>query len=195
MPGGARDVLSKLNAPKRYACAESFGFNLAERTRFKESSAYGRSLSHSAHGYFGSQVARHAKKWFLKDRIARSAAFRRCMCGGPSSKSILFFINAFRKSAENSLSNMYLIGCSPRCFNFVFFSLRLWCSQRPVLFLVVQAILRWSHNGTPEGCIHYLCWNATGNGLLGKYMLFVLARMFRSRRLRYAFSDSCLDFE
>ena len=71
--------------------------------------AWSRSLSHSLIGKSGGHDANPARKWFLKVRIARSAALRRWMYGGANSKSNLLFIIALFKSSEHSLSNMYCL--------------------------------------------------------------------------------------
>ena len=62
VPGGARGVLSKLNIPSMYECADSFGFTLHMRDRLRVSSACGSNLSHNCIGDDGCTVHSPAMK-------------------------------------------------------------------------------------------------------------------------------------
>ena len=88
VPGGANGDLLKSKLPNKYAQADKFGLTLELRSKFRVNSAWVTNLSHSRNGKSGSQVAKPAKKRFLKVRIARSAALRLCWCGGTSLYSI-----------------------------------------------------------------------------------------------------------
>ena len=91
IPGGARGVLLKSKGPNKYACADNFGLTLAVRNKFKVSSDWTKSLSHSTIGKLQSQVAKPAIRWFLKVHIPRSDALRRCILGVVSSYSFICF--------------------------------------------------------------------------------------------------------
>ena len=74
----------KSNRPYRAEYAENLGLYRRFRRRLRVSSAWGNSRSHSLAGKVGSAMHNVVMKWALKVWIARSAAFRRCTCGGTS---------------------------------------------------------------------------------------------------------------
>ena len=82
VPGGAIGVVLKSKLPNNAAYADNDWFRRAERSKFNVILHCGRSRSHSREGNCGSHVYKPAIRWFLYVRIARSAAFRRWMCGG-----------------------------------------------------------------------------------------------------------------
>ena len=84
MPGGASGVALKSKFPKMAAWAEREGLRLEDLTRLRVRTAWGRSLSYSAIGNFGSHVDKPAIRWFLKVLIALSAELCLCRCGGTS---------------------------------------------------------------------------------------------------------------
>lgn len=109
-PAGPNGVASKLKGPKRSSHAESEGLQWLARRRFSVSSACGMSRSHRSAGKVGAVPARMDRKWALNVRIARSAAFRRCTCGGTSWKVHPFDVIAFWKAMLASLSRICIIG-------------------------------------------------------------------------------------
>ena len=94
-PAGPSGVASKLNTPKRSSHAEIVGLHQLERSRFRVSSACGRSRSHRSAGKEGAAPARTARKWSLKVRMALLAALRRWTCGGMSWNVHPFVVIAF----------------------------------------------------------------------------------------------------
>ena len=74
VPGGASGVLLKSNAPYSWAYAERFGLRWEARSRLRVRSACGSKQSHSVRLKPGSVPQSVAMKWFLKVRMARSAA-------------------------------------------------------------------------------------------------------------------------
>ena len=77
VPGGAIGVLLKSKLPWSWLQAERFGLMREVRSKLSVMTAWGRSLSQRYSGKFLSVLQRPAMKWFLKVRMARSAAFRR----------------------------------------------------------------------------------------------------------------------
>ena len=84
VPGGPIGVRLKSNALLSCAYAESFGLMRDPCNKFRVVRASGKRQSHSRNGNSGSVLQRMAIKWFLKARIARSAALRRCIPAGVS---------------------------------------------------------------------------------------------------------------
>ena len=70
-------VLLKSYCPQTWAYAESFGLMRDPRRRLSVQVACGSRRSHRWMGKFGSVVHSPAIRWFLKVRMARSAALRR----------------------------------------------------------------------------------------------------------------------
>ena len=62
VPGGANGVALKLNSPKRYAQADSFGLHLTDRKRLSVSTALLINLSHWFRGKLGSHNAKPVLK-------------------------------------------------------------------------------------------------------------------------------------
>ena len=109
VPGGASSVQLKSNGPKTYAYVDSLGLTQDERRRLSVIVACKIKRSHSCNGKSGSQVARPAKKWFLKVRIALSAALRWCIFGGANLNVFLCFVKAYFSSLLHSLSRIFFL--------------------------------------------------------------------------------------
>ena len=84
------------------------------RSKLRVMSACGRSFSHRIKGKSGSVLQRPAMKWFLKVRMARSAALRRWMWGGASWKSMSWLSMNCMSAVDASLSSRWRLGLSPR---------------------------------------------------------------------------------
>ena len=91
VPGGARGVWLKLKLRKVAAYAERLGWRREDRRRFNVMSYCGNNLYHSWIGKFGLSVSIPARELLSHVWIARSAAFRRCTCGGTSWKVTWYF--------------------------------------------------------------------------------------------------------
>ena len=119
VPGGAMGVRLKSKGPSNMVWADIFGFRRAGRNMLSVVVACGMSRSQRWVGKVGSVLQSPAIKWFFHVRMARSAALRRCMCGGTSWKSTsLVRLNAF-KALDASLSNQWICGRKPllvRCW-------------------------------------------------------------------------------
>ena len=93
----------------------------------------GNNLSHYWIGKFRSSVAIPARKLFFRVWIARSAAFRKCKCGGTSWKFPWYFLNALRSSSLHSLSRMWISGAWPL----------VWSLRKIILQLAVSSADWW----------------------------------------------------
>ena len=82
VPGGPSGVAIKLKAPCSWAYAESLLLMVDVRSRLRVMVAWSMRRSHRCLGNDGSHEHRVEMKWFLKVRIARSAALARCWLGG-----------------------------------------------------------------------------------------------------------------
>ena len=94
VPGGPIGVRLKSNTPLSCAYAESFGLMRDPRNKFRVVRAWGKRRSHRRNGSSGSVLQRMAIKWFLKVRIARSAALRRCL---PASVSCKIYVRTVER--------------------------------------------------------------------------------------------------
>jgi hypothetical protein len=105
IPGGASGVRLKSKSPCTCAYAERCAWRRLDRSRLRVCRACGRSRSHKFMGKSGGTELRPAMKWFLNVRMARSAAFRRCTCGGDNWTSMCWASMNWRSALDASLSN------------------------------------------------------------------------------------------
>jgi hypothetical protein len=63
-------------------------------------------------GGLGLHVARPEQKWFFQVWMARSAELRLWLCGGTRWKLTLYFVKAFLRSSEHSLSRIWSLGAN-----------------------------------------------------------------------------------
>ena len=111
-PGGASGVRLKSNVPYSWAHAERFGLMRLPLSKLSVISAWGMRRSHRSRGNWGSVLHKPAMKWLLNVLMARSAAFRRCMCGGTNWKSTCCSCMYCFSCSEHSLSRRCNFGTS-----------------------------------------------------------------------------------
>ena len=105
--------LLKSYGPKSCDQAECFGLIREPCIKLIVRTACGMSLSHKCMGNLASVVHNPAMKWFLKVRIARSAALVRCWPGAASWYLISLVLKYIFIMSEHSLSSMCSCGPHP----------------------------------------------------------------------------------
>jgi hypothetical protein len=108
VPGGAIGWASKSYAPLVPSHADILGCAGHGRSRLTVISACSKSSFHAHMGKLGSTPAIRAIKWFLNVRIARSALFLLCWCGGTRSIWMWCFCRCSVNAMEVSLSRQSL---------------------------------------------------------------------------------------
>ena len=102
---------------QRCEYADSVGFRLEKRRKFKVRCAFGIMQSHSLARNIVSQIHNPIIKWLLKVRIALFAVLRMCIYGGTNWYLASAFSNTALKSYEHLLSRIWILGDSPWCLS------------------------------------------------------------------------------
>ena len=116
-PGGASGVLLKSKAPIKEWQADSCGCALDAHNRLMVVVACSMRSSHRCIGKSGCVEHKPAMKWFLKARVARSAAFRLWLQGGTISISAFLLSNHVLFIFDDSLSILWNFGWNPFLVN------------------------------------------------------------------------------